>query len=35
LLDAPDRIKKFFIELPDENMEKVQINDDILNLAMK
>ena len=35
LLDAPDRVKKFFIELPKENMEKVQINDDILSLAMK
>jgi predicted nucleic acid-binding protein len=35
LLEAPERVKKFFIELPKENMEKVQINDDILRLAMK
>jgi predicted nucleic acid-binding protein len=35
LLDAPDRVKKFFIELPKENMEKVQVNDDILSLATK
>jgi len=35
LLNAPDKVKKFFIELPKENMEKVQINDDILTLATK
>ena len=35
LLDAPDKVKKFFKELPKENMEKVQINDDILYLATK
>ena len=34
-LDAPDRVKKFFMKLPKENMEKVQINDDILRLATK
>lgn len=35
LLDAPDKVKRFFMDLPKENMEKVQINDDILGLASK
>ncbi len=35
LVDAPARVKSFFKELPKENMEKVEINDDILALATK
>jgi len=35
LVDAPTRVKKFFKELPKENLEKIEINDDILALATK
>lgn len=35
LLDAPDRVKTYFKDLPKENLEKVDINDDILTLASK
>jgi predicted nucleic acid-binding protein len=35
LVDAPARVKTFFKELPKENLEKVEINDDILALAAK
>jgi len=35
LVDAPARVKTFFKELPKENLEKVEINDNILTLAAK
>jgi predicted nucleic acid-binding protein len=35
LVDAPARVKIFFKELPKENLEKVEINDDVLALAAK
>ena len=35
MLNAPDKVKKFFKDLPKENMEKVKVNDDILSLATK
>jgi predicted nucleic acid-binding protein len=35
LVDAPTRVKKFFKELPKEHLEKIEINDDILALAIK
>lgn len=35
LLNAPDKVKKFFKDLPKENMEKVKVIDDILSLATK
>ncbi len=35
LVDAPNRVKTFFKELPKTSLEKVEINDDILSLATK
>jgi predicted nucleic acid-binding protein len=35
LVDAPNRIKTLFKELPKESLEKVEINDDVLALATK
>lgn len=35
LLSAPEKIRKYFKELPDENMERVMVNDEILILASK
>ena len=35
LLNAPDKVKKFFKDLPKENIEKVKVIDDILSLATK
>ena len=35
LLNAPDKVKKFFRELPPKSREKVEINDNILELATK
>lgn len=35
LVDAPERVRKYFKELPREYMERVEVNDDILRLATK
>lgn len=35
LVRAPRKVKNFFMELPKENLEKVDINDAILTLATK
>jgi len=35
LLNAPEKIRKYFKELLDENMERVMVNDEILMLASK
>ncbi len=35
IVSAPSKVKFFFKELPKENLEKVDINDDILALATK
>ncbi len=35
LLSAPNKVKAFFKGLPKESLEKVDINDDILSLALK
>jgi len=35
LVNAPEKIRKYFKELPDENMERVMVNDEILILASK
>jgi len=34
-VDAPNRVKTFFKELPKTSLEKVEINDNILSLATK
>jgi predicted nucleic acid-binding protein len=35
LVKAPSKVKNFFKELPKQNLEKVDINEDILALAIK
>jgi predicted nucleic acid-binding protein len=35
LINAPNKVKDFFKQLPKESLEKVDINDDILALAKK
>lgn len=35
LLNAPSKVKNFFMELPNEGLEKVHINNEILALASK
>lgn len=35
LLNAPEKIRIYFKELPDENMERIMVNDEILILASK
>ena len=35
LIDAPERVRKYFKNLPKECMERVIVNDDILILATK
>ena len=33
LVDAPKKVRDFFNQLPEENMQKLQVNDEALNLA--
>ena len=35
LINAPEKVKNYFDELPKENLERVIVNDDILILATK
>lgn len=35
LLDAPEKVKKYFKGLPKENLERLIVNDEILTLASK
>ncbi len=35
LMNAPIKVKDYFKNLPDANLEKIEINDDILTLASK
>ena len=35
LVNAPERVREYFKNLPNESLEKIEINDDILTLATK
>jgi len=35
LMDAPERVRGYFKDLPKENLERVVVNDDVLTLAAK
>ncbi len=35
LVESPERVRNYFKELPEENLERLVVNDDILTLASK
>ncbi len=35
LANAPEKVRKYFKKLPEENLERVIVNDEIINLASK